>query len=81
MIYDFYHFTSIRESDGDEAFKASFGRFSVLGENIVGEIFIDASVELCIIQCPIVVKNSKLGGPSFDLEVFLLFMFKFEIRQ
>lgn len=50
MIDDFYHFTSIRESDGDETFKAPFVlRFFVLVENVVGEIVIDAFVELFII--------------------------------
>jgi hypothetical protein len=53
VIYDFYHFTSIRESDGDETFKASFVlRFIVIfiifniHIYVLCEMFIDAFVEL-----------------------------------
>jgi hypothetical protein len=50
VIYNFNQFASVRESDGDETFKASFVlRFFVLDENVVGEIFIDAFVELFIV--------------------------------
>jgi hypothetical protein len=50
VIYNFYHFTSIRESDGDETFKASFVlRIFVLDEDIVCEIFINAFIELFIV--------------------------------